>query len=137
MESGISSLVRWRWLPLFIISLLIIIAEAIEHQPFHDSGEERYHFLREAVLFGLIFPLSIGLLIGWLGRIYNEQSRIARLNRLQQILHNHLLEAEDAESLAALILQFPRTFLEIKSAILFVRDQTTQQLKQFMRWSED
>lgn len=137
MLSGLGLIVRWRWLSLMMLSLLIVLAEAIEHRPLHESREELYHFLREVGLFGLVFPLSIGLLIGWLGKIQEEQTRAVRLHRLQQILHSHLLKAEDAESLSALILQFPRTFLEIKGAILFVRDQNTQELKRFMSWSED
>lgn len=131
---------RWRWFLIVILALSVFVTEVDEHLggDFRKLLDARhyleFHFLREIILHGSVFPLIIGIILGVLGRARSEQRQaIHHLDR-QHELNQQLINVLKWDELTALLVRFPRTVVPLAGAFLLVSDQTRRRFELAAEW---
>jgi signal transduction histidine kinase len=114
-------LLRWRWV-LVALSVLVFIAfEVREHW-----GEGLFYtnlsFLREALLFGVVGPLAMGILLTFLAATRSERLRAFERLSVQHELARQLADLRDWEELATFVTRFPQKLAPVSGVSLFVND---------------
>ena len=98
---------RYRWPIMIAISLFVIFVEYIEHIDLSENWLGG-GFLWETIVFGILMPVSGGLLLS----VINDRTKIntilARIDR-QRTLKNALLSTRDWDELVTIISQIPHT----------------------------
>jgi signal transduction histidine kinase len=112
---------RYRWPIMIGLSILILVVEYIEHI---DDGQilSGGSFLWEALVFGVLMPITGGLLLS----LFYDRSKINtildRIDR-QRTLKNALLSARDWDELVTIISQIPHSiFPNLFGDALYVFD---------------
>ena len=126
-------LLRFRWPIMIGISSIVFIAEYFEHNEYENSllGNG---FLWETIVFGVLMPLTGGLL---LTLIYNRTKYISILDKIdrQRTLKNALLSARDWDELVTIISQIPPTiFPNLFGDALYVFDPDLSQYTRISSW---
>jgi signal transduction histidine kinase len=96
-KSNLSTLDVLQWVLPLVLGVTAIIFEFVEHG-LEDELDYDLAFISEILIFGLMGPLCIGLIIGWMRHLMAaEKQAVAELNIL-----NHELESKIVERTAAL-----------------------------------
>lgn len=127
-------LLALRWWLMGAISLLVIIVEIEEHQPF-DISSLPPDVLREIILFGFIIPLVNGLMLSLLARTRKDKDSAERDLDKQYSLSSQLSQAKSWQELIQVIVNFPRTILTISGASLYVTNTRQESYELATTWS--
>jgi signal transduction histidine kinase len=96
-KSNLSTLDVLQWVLPLVLGVTAVIFEFVEHG-LEDELDYDLAFVSEILIFGLMGPLCIGLIIGWMRHLMAaEKQAVAELNIL-----NHELESKIVERTAAL-----------------------------------
>ena len=100
-------ILRYRWLIMMAISVLVIFVEYTEHA---DAGANIVvgGFLWETIVFGILMPITGGLVLSLISDRTKINSILERIDR-QRTLKNALLSARDWDELVTIISQIPHT----------------------------
>ena len=122
---------KYRWFLMSLVSIIVIVVEYFEHL---DFGEYFFGggFVWETLVFGVLMPISVGLLLSLIYDRTKINAILARIDR-QRTLKNALLSARDWDELVTLISQIPHTiFPALFGDALYIFDP---ELKRFIRVS--
>jgi signal transduction histidine kinase len=127
-------LLALRWWLMGAISLLVIIVEIDEHQPFYINTLPP-DVLREIILFGLVIPLLNGLMLSMLARSRKDKASAERDLVKQYSLSSQLGQVKTWQELIQVIVNFPRTILAITGASLYVTNPRQETYELATTWS--
>ncbi|MGE5221558.1 MAG: sensor histidine kinase, partial [Omnitrophica WOR_2 bacterium] len=135
-----SNISRWflknRWIVMLFVSIVVIIIEIDEHQPVNLKQFDP-NLAREVFLFGVLLPLSWGLMLTMLS--YAEGERIRAYDDLdrQQQLGQQLSKTSEWRDLTEKIVQFPRTVLPVIGTALHVYNPDNNRFELEAEWAVD
>lgn len=111
---------KHHWLLVFIISILFVGFEIIEHLIQRQDLLHDPSFLREVLIFGVFLPVLIGSILSLLSRTESERIRVVRHHDLEQELAKALSQAVSWDDLFSSILTFVCKIGPFSAVSLFV-----------------
>jgi signal transduction histidine kinase len=131
-ELKLSGLIlRWRWLLMIAISVLVAFLEYNEHQQeIVSTGWLDPYFVRELVQFGVILPLLGGLLLTVVSRARGEQVYTDQ----QREISRQLASAEDWDQLTSMLVELPQSILPIANSSLYLYNPVIGRFEPAAEW---
>jgi signal transduction histidine kinase len=125
-------LLRYRWWAVALLGLVSVLFELVEHIRMAHPVDP--HFVREMLLFGVIFPALGGMLLTFLARTERERGRAVEHVALQSELNQRLARAQTWDELATALVRFPATVAPLSGASLLVYDQEHNRFEPAAEW---
>jgi|GEM_PF-896543 len=132
---------RWQqWLVLFVMGAAVIGIEVHNHTTMwreHHSGQTFWtdpELCYEVILFGLVFPLLAGVMLGRVGRTTNERDEMARELSLRRAFVSRLHAAQSWRELAELVVTLPGSIVSADRAWLLAQRAGEEEFDQVAGW---
>jgi len=125
-----------RWLWVAFTSIVVIAVEYEEHRA-QPEGAFSVDFWRETLLFGLLLPVSYGILVSLMVRLYEAKDEADRTINQQQNLSLQLRRSNDWNSVLSTIVKFPASILPVAATSLRVINPDKNSFELAEYWSVD
>lgn len=132
---------RWQqWLVLFAMGAAVIVIEVRSHTTMwqeHQSGQTLWtdpELLWECFLYGLVFPLLAGVVLGYVGRTAAERDDIARQLQQRRALVARMQEAQSWHELAELVVGVPGSIVSAERSWLLAQRPGEEDFDQVAYW---
>lgn len=125
-------LLNHRWLLLVLLGLSALVFELIEHRG--DDNPVDAHFLREVFVFGVVFPLAVGVLIDMLLKMQDERNVLLRRQAYERRFQQEIRQATHWTELWRMVVHFPQTVLPVVGSVLFENNSADNELKWVAEW---
>jgi signal transduction histidine kinase len=124
------------WLMPVLLSIVTFLSEYVDH---HHEGPllDNREFLREVLIFSIIFPLILGVIIYYLKKIFEERNTISSDMGLLLKLGKDLSKAETWDDLLLPIRDFLQKTIPVERIYLSVFDPVDKGFKIASKWSND
>lgn len=136
-----SKLLHWQqWLVLFSMGIFVIMLEVRDHSRMwqqHNSGQTIWtdtELLREIILFGIIFPVVGGLILGYMDRVAKERDKVAEKIALRRNIVKQMQEAQNWHELAEIIVKTPGSIFSANRTWLMAQRSTEDKFDLVTRW---
>ena len=127
-----TALLQHRWLLFVLLSASAIIFEIFEHQ--HVDNPVDFHFVREVVFFGFLYPLGVFLLLGALLNAQQEKNFLLRQKEIEQELNRELGSASNWKDLCKKITSFPASISPVVGVNLYSFSENNNVLNMEADW---
>jgi signal transduction histidine kinase len=111
-----------RWMVMILMALTIIVIEAVDH---YRPGYPLYRdteLLREILMFGVLLPISGGILLTVLEKTSTERDQVRLEVDQHYAFDQQLVKITCWDDLVETIVNFPETMLPVESTALHVYD---------------
>ena len=125
-------LLERRWVLLFLLAASALIFEILEHQDVDHPIDA--HFVREIVLFVIIYPLAFGLLLNTLLKTQRQRDLLLRQQEIKQNLNRLLMSASTWRELCNRIVSFPATETSAAGVCLYLLSEENNALHMEADW---
>lgn len=126
-------LLKNRWWLVVLASLSVFVYEFLEHYPLLE--ESPHTFAYELLFYGLILPVSAGLIFSQLAASRSELAWMVYSQNLVGNLGMQLQEVHAFHDLADAFLQFVKVVMPLSGATIYSCDQQTRTYKPILNWS--
>jgi signal transduction histidine kinase len=134
---------NWQqWLVLFSMGSAVITIEVNNHTTMwveHQSGQTLWtdpELIMEIVLFGLVFPILAGIVLGYVGRTAVERDEMARQLELRRSLVAQMHETATWRELAELVVSLPADLVAADRAWLLAQSPGEEEFDQITYWAD-
>jgi signal transduction histidine kinase len=126
-----------RWWLMVVLSGLAILNEAYDHIIVSFPVFQVYEFVRGMIMYGLILPVSGGILLGLLKRAESERMTAVTTMNQEESLSHQIAQSSNWKELVGNIAAFPSHFLPVAVSVLYVVNRSEDRLEYGSGWSED
>ncbi len=126
-------ILKQRWYLVGLIGAVVIFIELEEHAPLGvavRSGD----FWRETILFGLVLPLTNGLLFSLVVHIREDREMVTAILDRQNTLSLQLSRMSQWKDVTATVVNFPRTLLPVAATTLHIYNPDVEQYQLADQW---
>ncbi len=121
-------LLSHRWLIVVVLTVSVFLFEAIEHRG--ESNPVDAHFVREILVFGVIYPVAIGLMLNMLLKGQERQNAILRQQNWEKQFQQQVRYATHWDERLRIIVYFPPLIAPVAGVILLKHDPKEQEWRQ-------
>ncbi len=136
-----SKLLHWQqWLVLFAMGIFVIMLEVRDHSRMwqqHNSGQTIWsdtELLREIILFGIIFPVVGGIILGYMDRVAKERDKVAERVEFRRAVVAQMQEAQNWSELAEIIVKMPGSIVSAERTWLMAQRSNEDKFDLITRW---
>jgi signal transduction histidine kinase len=116
-----------RWLILVLLGVSAPLFEVIEHRGVDDPVDA--HYVREILFFGIIYPISVGLLLTLLLKAQEQRNIVIRQQTWEKQFQQELHAAANWDELLQFVVHFPKTLAPVMGVSLLHYNQAEDNLK--------
>ncbi len=129
----------WRWPLMALLSLVVFIVEAEEHIPESVQLTDYlfdFEFVREIIVYGLLFPLIGGIVLEMVERLRLDRRHVTRHLHRQQELNQQLVNILEWDELTNLLVRFPRSIAPFTGIFLLIYNHDRTKLELAAEWRD-